>query len=114
MLLILAFSTLFILLVTFLPLSRNTHWIIRGMDFPRLQFMLFAAVLLSAEILLLDAQLASTQTLIVVTTLCLIWQLWWILPYTVLWPNEVKDSTADRPRQARQKILSLRSGMRSW
>ena len=34
-----------------------------------------------------------TQALITATVLCLIWQLWWILPYTFLWPREVKTSS---------------------
>lgn len=94
---ILAFSTLLILLVTFLPLSRQSHWIIRGMDFPRLQFMIFAAVLLIAHLLFLDIEIIITQALIFTTCLCLVWQLWWILPYTFLWPKEVKTSNDHNP-----------------
>lgn len=93
MLPILAFCTLLTLLVTLLPLSRHSHWFIRGMDFPRLQFAIFAAVLLIAHLLFLDTQMIITQALISATALCLIWQLWWILPYTFLWPREVKTSS---------------------
>lgn len=89
---ILTFFTLFIAVTTFLPLSRYSHWIIRGMDFPRLQFTIFAAVLLVANIAFLNTQMFSTQVLIVATILCLIWQLCWILPYTFLYPKEVKTS----------------------
>lgn len=97
MLPILAFFTLLTLLTTLLPLSRNSHWIVRGMDFPRLQFAIFLMVLLIAHFLFLDTQMIITQTLITATTLCLIWQLWWILPYTFLWPKEVKPSTDENP-----------------
>lgn len=91
------FCTLLILLATLLPLSRHPHWIIRGLDFPRLQFSAFAVVLLVAQSLLLDTDLIITRVLIVITALCLVWQLWWILPYTMLWPKEVKTSTNDTP-----------------
>tara|TARA_R110000787_G_scaffold97326_3_gene200933 strand:- start:208 stop:1251 length:1044 start_codon:yes stop_codon:yes gene_type:complete len=80
---------------TLLPLWRHPHWFIRGMDFPRLQFMLFAVVLLIAHLLLLNRNVLSSQVLIFATTVCLIWQLWWILPFTFLWPKEVKNSTDD-------------------
>lgn len=93
MLSILTFCTLFILVTTLLPLSRHSHWVVRGMDFPRLQFTILAACVLIANIVFLDLQSVSTQGLIVATLMCLIWQLCWILPYTFLYPKEVKTST---------------------
>lgn len=95
MLPILVFFTLLILLVTLLPLLRHSHWIIRGMDFPRLQFAILATVLLISHFLFLYTQLIITQALISTTALCLIWQSWWILPYTFLWPREVKSCNDD-------------------
>ncbi|MFA7553930.1 MAG: endonuclease/exonuclease/phosphatase family protein [Spongiibacteraceae bacterium] len=105
MVLVLAFFTLLALLVTLLPLSRNPHWIVRGMDFPRLQFAALIAVLLIAHCYFLDIQAVSAQILIFATTLCLMWQLWWILPYTFLWPKEVKAST-DRRAERQLSILT--------
>lgn len=93
MLPILAFCTLVILMFTLLPLWRHPHWLIRGMDFPRLQFMIFALVLLIVNLLFLDTEKLFSQLLIFATAVCLIWQLWWILPFTVLWRKEVKTST---------------------
>ncbi|MEH8019641.1 endonuclease/exonuclease/phosphatase family protein [Rheinheimera metallidurans] len=90
MLLILTFFTLFLLLATLLPLSRQTHWFIRGFDFPRLQFALLAIVVLISSVIVLDLHMLLSQALIVTCALCLAWQLWWILPYTLLWPKEVK------------------------
>ncbi len=91
----LAILTVLTALVTTLPLLRHSHWIIRDLDFPRMQFATFAALLLIAHLLLLDIKTLSSQLLVLVTTLCLIWQLWWILPYTPLWPKEVKASQVD-------------------
>lgn len=87
------FFTALTLLLTLLPLSRNPHWIVRGMDFSRLQFTFFIAALLITDFLFLNMQSVLTWLLISITTLCLIWQLWWILPYTCLWSFEVKNAS---------------------
>lgn len=58
-----------------------------------MQFSMFAAVLLLAHFLFLDIEMLVTQALISGTVLCLIWQMWWILPYTFIWPNEVLTSS---------------------
>ena len=92
MLLTLICCTLFILLVSLLPLLRHPHWFIRGMDFPRLQFTILALALFIAHCVFLDVKAPMTQILLLVTTLCVVWQLWWILPFTFVWPKEVKNS----------------------
>lgn len=91
MLPVLVVFTILILLATVLPLSRQSHWFFRGMDFPRLQISIFSTALLIAMFLFLDTRMPLTLILICTTTLCLIWQLWWILPYTLVWPREVKS-----------------------
>lgn len=105
MLQILIICTLLILLFTLLPLWRNPHWFVRGMDFPRLQFMVFAVALLIAQLLLLDRTATLSQILMFVTSACLIWQLWWILPFTFLWRKEVKDSH-DNTKEKQLSILT--------
>ncbi len=90
-------------LATVLPLVQQTHWVFRAMDFPRLQLMIFSAALLISIILFLDKQLLLTLILIAITLACLIWQLWWILPYTQLWKKEVKACKEDNP----EKNLSI-------
>jgi endonuclease/exonuclease/phosphatase (EEP) superfamily protein YafD len=94
MTLILIFCTALALLFTLLPLLRHPHWIIRGMDFPRLQFAIFIATLLVVDFLFLNMQSVLTWLLISIAALCLIRQLWWILPYTLLWPIEVKKASS--------------------
>jgi endonuclease/exonuclease/phosphatase (EEP) superfamily protein YafD len=96
---ILSFITILLLLLTLLPLWRNPHWIVRGMDFPRMQFAVVTGALLLAQLIFLDLENAGTWTIIAPTLLCLVWQLWWIAPYTRLWPHEVetaKESSSDR------------------
>ncbi|NNF19700.1 MAG: endonuclease [Flavobacteriaceae bacterium] len=82
-------STLIILLVTVLPLSRHPHWIIRSMDFPRLQIAFLAGALLLLLFFFAELHQTISWILIAVTAICLVRQLWWILPYTPLWRKEV-------------------------
>jgi endonuclease/exonuclease/phosphatase (EEP) superfamily protein YafD len=94
MLLALSLFTLIIVIATMLPLYHSAHWLIRGFDFPRLQLASLAAGLLIALGFLLDFNAAVSWLLLVAVVLCLAWQLWWILPYTRLWPYEVKSTKA--------------------
>jgi endonuclease/exonuclease/phosphatase (EEP) superfamily protein YafD len=105
MTLILAFCTLLILLVTLLPLWRHPHWFIRGMDFPRLQFTIFSALLLLTQLVLLDSANSSAVVLMLTTTFCLLWQLWWILPFTFFWPKEVK-ATSETKKSRQLSIIT--------
>jgi endonuclease/exonuclease/phosphatase (EEP) superfamily protein YafD len=77
------------------------------MDFPRFQIMAFASALLITTIMLfLDVRQPLTLVLISITALCVIWQLWWILPYTPLWPVEVKSSHENKPERGLSIITS--------
>ena len=106
MLIAIIFCTLLTFLVTVLPLSKQTHWMIRGMDFPRLQVTIFSSALLLAIVIFLDLRSPLTLLLIAITALCLLWQLWWILPYTFLWPKEVKSCAEYEPERKLSIITS--------
>lgn len=98
MLLSLGFATFLLALVTLLPIWRHPHWLVRGMDFPRMQFTALAIILLLAELIFLDFEHLTSWVLLALTISCLAWQLWWILPYTSLWSVEVlaaKESNVD-------------------
>lgn len=91
--------TFLLLITTLLPMARHPHWIIRGLDFPRLQIGCLAVLLLFTHLLFLDLHSVTTWALLAVTIICIIWQLWWVVPYTFLWPKEVIDSSdADTDR----------------
>ena len=99
MFLTLCLATLILLVVTLLPLWRHPHWLIRGLDFPRLQFSVLSFILLLLQLIFLDLGKATSLVLILLTLACFVWQLWWIAPYTLLWSVEVqksKDSDSDR------------------
>jgi endonuclease/exonuclease/phosphatase (EEP) superfamily protein YafD len=91
-----------ILLATLLPLSRHTGWWIRDLDFPRLQITVAALAVLLAQFMLLDTSDTGTRVLIAITVACLAYQGWWIFPYTVIYPNEVKmAATQDKAERIR-------------
>ncbi|NKI27984.1 endonuclease [Arenibacter sp. 6A1] len=97
MLIFISICTILTVLVTILPLSKGTHWIIRSMDFPRVQIMLFSLVLLLVSIFFLNLEYPITWMLVFGNGACFIWQLWWILPYTPFWPKEVKGAKENSP-----------------
>ncbi len=84
--------TVVITTLTILPISRHEAWWIRGLDFPRLQLFQIILVVFLMELLLLDLSSIQTWGLIATALLCLIYQAWWILPYTRLFPAEVKSA----------------------
>jgi len=95
MTLTLVFFTAFIVLATLLPLWRNPHWSVRGFDFPRLQIAVVALLVLVFQLALLDWSSVFSWLLIAATGLCLASQLWRVLPYTPLWPKEVKSAVTN-------------------
>ena len=94
-----------ILLATLLPFSRRTEWMIRDLDFPRLQIASLALATLAAELALLDVSDADTMALVAITVACLLYQAWWIFPYTRVYPNEVK-AALDVDEAERIRILT--------
>lgn len=79
-----------VVVATLLPLWRNPHWMVRGMDFPRLQLAVLALLLLLGQLIWFDFANIYSWVLLSITLICLAWQLWWIIPYTRLFPTEVK------------------------
>ncbi|MCU7553997.1 endonuclease/exonuclease/phosphatase family protein [Alteromonas sp. ASW11-19] len=93
-------ATFILATVTLLPLWRNPHWVVRSMDFPRMQLAIAAALMILAQITFLNYSGYQAWLLLGVAIACLIWQLWWILPYTALWRVEVKPTTNPAPDRA--------------
>lgn len=87
--------------LTLLPFCRCQAWWVRVWDFPRLQMAAIAIVLLVAELFLLPGGggwplpggLLTTGDLTVLLSLAYaLYQAHWIIPYTRLWPVQVKRS----------------------
>ncbi len=103
----LAFLTATVALVipTLLPMLRLQAWWVRSFDFPRLQLSFLLLLLLVLESLALDWREPQTAVLAALGASCLGYQAWWILPYTRLYPVDVK-SAGDRDHPARVRIMT--------
>jgi hypothetical protein len=97
------FVTLFLVIFTSLPIWRFEAWWVRSLDFPRLQLFVISLLLLLLELVLLDLSRPSTWVLLIVALLCLVYHAWWILPYTRLFPVEVKSAVGED----RQRIIRI-------
>lgn len=94
-LLALAVATLAV--VTLLPIWRYEAWWVRDQDFPRLQYAAFALLLLALEWFVLERGSARWWLLAGITLACLVYQVWWIVPHTRLYRQEVKSATDPDP-----------------
>jgi len=102
---ILATLVVLIALATLVPLSQRTTWLVRDLDFPRLQIAAVALAVLVAQLSLLDLGDYETVILFAITLACLAYQAWWIIPYTRVFPNEVKAAVSS-DRDERLRILT--------
>lgn len=82
-----------LVLLTLLPLSKRPVWWVRGADFPRVQLALMGACLVALELWLLDRGRWPAWVLAAAGLCAVVYQCVWILPYTPLFPREVKDAT---------------------
>lgn len=98
-------TTAILAILTILPLSRHEAWWIRGFDFPRLQLFLALLSTLVLELLLLDLSSWQAWGLVVVALACLVYQAWWIVPYTRIFPLEV-NAANNSNSQGRIKIIT--------
>ena len=85
---------------TLLPLWRCEAWWVRSLDFPRFQFSIMAMVILALVMMLLDFSDLQSWLLLLTVLICLGYHLWWIVPYTPLFPHEVAPATSADPRSS--------------
>lgn len=98
----LSLVTVVLCAATLIPLSRHPAWWVRGLDFPRLQLAVLLAGSVGATLVLLPLDRPSTQGLLAVQSAGLLYQAWWILPYTPFHPWEVRAaSSVDVARRLR-------------
>lgn len=102
----LSFLTAVFVLVTLLPLSKRTEWWVRGADFPRMQFALFGLAVFCGVLLGLDRGERTTWLMGALLLAGVLYQAWWIWPYTPLHSKEVKTS-AGRAKADRLRIMSI-------
>lgn len=86
--------TVILVLFTFLPVWQHPHWLIRALDFPRFQIAVLASTLFVIQCLVFQWDDVLSLVSLALSGSCVLWQLWWILPYTRLWPQEVKTASS--------------------
>ncbi len=89
-----ALAALLLAVASLLPLSRAEHWLVRSMDFPRLQLATLATLLIALQIIFAPGPSVGVALVIAGTALVLGYQLWWILPYSAIYPVEVQPARA--------------------
>ena len=88
-----------------LPMWRNESWWVRVFDFPRIQLSVLLALLLVLQVIIFNNSLWWTWFMLGVTLACLVYQIWWITPYTPFFPKEVMRAGPSDP-SSRLRILS--------
>jgi len=91
--------TILVIVATLTPLMRNTHWVVRGWDFPRLQIAAVSALLIISLMYVAQWSDSDYWFLVVAVGACFLYQLWWILPYTKFWKSEVQGTDNDNPAE---------------
>lgn len=99
--------TLLLAVVSLLPLSQRTHWLIRLWDFPRLQLTAVAVALLLASTIWLPITSGATWFLVAIQLVCCAWQLWWIFPYTPLAKRTVPRYRRKRDEKSVEEHLRI-------
>lgn len=89
-----AIATGLLVLATLAPTIRSGVWWIRGFDFPRLQLTVLSALVLALHLALHPLDDAWTVAIVAVNAACMLWQAWWIVPYTRLARPEVQSAPA--------------------
>ena len=105
-LLVVEFCTLVIVTATLISLIPRDEWWIRDFDFPRLQIIFLGAVCLTL-LLALPIEWGSQRIAACLFLIAaLAYQLKMVLPYTFIWPNQVKLATDMDERQQLSMIVS--------
>jgi len=93
--------TALLAVATLMPTIRSGAWWIRGFDFPRLQLLLLSALVLALQLGFHTIDDPWTVAIVAINAACMLWQAWWIVPYTRIARVEVEDAPADAPIRIR-------------
>jgi len=80
-------------LLSLAPLLRVQHWLIRGLDFPRLQLTVVLVFWLLMGVFYFESYGLAESLSLALLAITLARQLRWIIPYTRFFPVEVESTT---------------------
>lgn len=98
--------TVLLFLLTVLPMTRWQVWWIRDGDFPRLAFATLGLIGFALSLSLLDRFLRLGAVLAAINAACLAYQLWWIMPFTRIFPKEVRSSRSPDIRNRLRVVVA--------
>lgn len=84
--------SIILILVTILPLLPIDHWIVRDLDFPRLQFLTLIGTILLLQIVTNLFETPLDKILLFLTLGSGVYQAWWVVKYSRLMPLEVLNA----------------------
>ncbi|MGQ9427548.1 endonuclease/exonuclease/phosphatase family protein [Gilvimarinus sp. F26214L] len=99
-------ATIALVGIALLPQLHFESWVVRSFDFPRLQISIALVVLLVMELALLDLDQLSSWLLIVAAVVGLCYEAWWIIPYSPLFPVEVKQADRRNPDRTLRLMIA--------
>ncbi|MDA8621374.1 endonuclease/exonuclease/phosphatase family protein [Psychrosphaera sp.] len=89
--------TVVVFLICVLPIFNWSHWTIRSMDFPRLQLAVLFTCVFVGQLSQLEPNDSRSIIRLLTLLACILWQLWWVLPFSPLWKKEVHSSKNEEP-----------------
>ncbi|XID74544.1 endonuclease/exonuclease/phosphatase family protein [Alkanindiges sp. WGS2144] len=98
--------SLLVVFSTLWPLLPRDEWWIRGFDFPRLQ-ILSVGIICLILLLVLPAHWDKWRAVVILMLIAAVaYQLKMVLPYTPVWPKQVKTTTEQQPSQQISVLVS--------
>lgn len=85
------------IIASFISVLKCEKWWVRSADFPRVQIFVLGIITFSFGLFLLDLSLPITWIFLSLLTIALLYQLWWIIPFTVFYRKESKQIDVTRP-----------------
>jgi endonuclease/exonuclease/phosphatase (EEP) superfamily protein YafD len=86
-----------LLIFTLLPITDYEVWWIRGLEFPRMQLFVLGVGLTLIDVFLLDFGNPYSWIILSAALGSTLYQCWWILPYTRIYPVEVISAVKSDP-----------------
>lgn len=87
------YSGVAMVLFTIVPFITIEHWSVRAFDFPHIQLMLFTGLLLVLRIVFLTGKKRNGYIFTATLSICFLFQVWKIRPYTIFGTFEVKNAS---------------------
>lgn len=96
----------FVMFVTAWGKLPFTHWIVRVVDFPRIQFIFLGLTAWVGLFFSIDDFATWQWLFMVMLTLAILAQAHMVLPYTLIWKKEVKQATQRDPKHQVRLMIS--------